>query len=164
DELALRQAASAVGASCCVARIFAVSGPYMTKPELYALGDLIRQARGRSAIVLRAAGPVVRSYAAAEDVIACGLLSLLAPPRGNFVCFDTSGEVVELEALAHRICRVLGLPAAEVQRPPGGGRENRYVGRAGEMEALAARLGLRLQTLDEQLLLTAADLPDAPTS
>jgi nucleoside-diphosphate-sugar epimerase len=161
DELAFAQAAATVGASCCISRVFAVSGPYMTKPELYALGDLIRQARSAGPITLRSGGAVIRSYAAAEDVIALGLLALLRGPAGSLVRFDTSGEVVELADLASRICRVLGRSEPRIVRPPGDGSEHRYIGRAGSMEDLAAALGVRLQDLDEQVAATASDLTDA---
>ena len=158
EELAITEAARSVGASCCIARIFAISGPYMTKPERYALGDLIRQLRAGPDVSLQARGPVYRSYTAAEDVLSLGLLRLMSGPPGSFERFDTGGDVVELAELAGEISRVVRASEANVSRPRGDGAENRYLGDPQAMRALAERLGVRLQTLPEQIRRTADDL------
>ena len=159
EEMILRRAAGDVGARSVVARVFSVAGAYMTKPELYVLGDLVLRALAGASLVLRSRDPVYRSYCAAADVVALGLVCLLGESVPADVVFDSGGKVVEVGELAERVRAVLGLPHLAIERSfLSGGAADRYVGDTDQMAVLASRYGLRLQSLDEQIIDTAAFL------
>lgn len=165
EELVLRRAVADAGGRSVVARIFSLGGAYITKPQLYALGELVQQAQAGGPLMVRARGPVVRSYCAATDVVAVMLACLLGDgDELRDVVFDTCGTVVEVGDLAERVRTVVGGPATTVtRRLDGHAPPDRYVGDGGAMTALAARFGLVLQTLDEQILDTASYLRGSPT-
>lgn len=158
DELAFRQASRDAGARCAVARVFNVAGPYMTKPELYALGDFIARARAHEPIVIRAVGRVERSYVLAADVVTVALSWLLDGRGPDEVVFDTAGdEVVEVEDLARRVASVLGVPDLPVERTlEPGAPADVYVGDGTRFAQLAAAYGSSLASLNDQIAATAA--------
>lgn len=141
-----------------VARVFNVSGPHMTKPELYVLGELIKAAKSGRPLRLRAPRRVMRSYAAVSDVVTLGLLELL---EGRAARFETAGErCVEVGELAEEIRSAMDRPDLAIERPPldEALAEDRYIGDGTSMRALAARHGLALQPLADQILATAAHI------
>lgn len=157
DELTLRQACRDAGTTIVVARVFSVSGPYMTKRHLYALGDLITQTRAGGPVRVKAQGPVRRSYVDVGEVLALGLAELLEPSSPELVFDATGEEVLEVGDLATRVGKVLRRPEVEVLRhldPSVPGDD--YFGDPTVIQALAKGRGLRLSTLDEQIVLTAA--------
>lgn len=159
EELTIRRAAEDVGCRSVVTRIFSLSGAYMTKPELYALGDLILQASAGGPIVVRAGAPVERSYCAAADVVSVALTCLLDSSVSNDLVFDSGGVVVEVGELARHVRSVLGRPELVIDRSWNpSGPPNRYVGDGAAMSALAAEHGLPVKSLDEQIRDTAAYL------
>lgn len=154
DELALRQACADVGASSCVARVFATSGPFMVRPELYAIGDFITRVLRGEPIEVGAPMRVYRSYAPIEDIVGLALAAVLRPGRTDDV-FETGGEEVEVEDLARRVVAALGADVQIRRLHDPSGEDNRYVGDPADMQSLARELGLRLAGLDEQIRATA---------
>ena len=156
EELLLRRAAGDVGARSVVARVFSVSGAYMTKPELYVLGDLVLRALAGSPLVLRATGRVYRSYCAAADVVTLALACLLDESGPPDTVFDSGGTVVEVGQLAERVCGALGMPVTLIERSIGTDvAPDRYVGDLDQMATLASEHGLPLKSLGDQILETA---------
>jgi UDP-glucuronate decarboxylase len=158
DELVLHWTCGEVGAACVIARVFSVSGPHMTKPELYALGDLIMRASAGEPLEVRARGPVVRSYVAVGDVVQLALALLL---DGESTQFDATGDrAVEVEELAGAVRTALGQPDLPIvrERDPAV-PEDRYVGDPQRIVELSARHGLSLAPLDDQIRATARSLP-----
>jgi UDP-glucuronate decarboxylase len=157
DELAFPEACRRAGATCVVARVFNVAGVHMTKPDLYALGNVIRQVQAGGPVRIGAAGKVVRSYAGVEEVVATALGELL---DGRDGCFETGGgEPVEIDELATVVRRVLGreeLPI-ERQRDPHA-PASVYLGDPARLRELAARHGVPLRGLDELVIATAEGL------
>jgi dTDP-glucose 4,6-dehydratase len=151
DELVLR------GPATVVARVFAVGGPHLARPEIYALGDLVARALAGRPLVVRATRPVVRAYAAIGDVVALALAEALA---GRDAAFDTGGEEVEVGELADVVRHALARPDLEVERPPlePGAAADRYVGDPAAMRELARRHGVELQPLEAIVRATAAGL------
>jgi len=145
DELAFRTATRDAGGCCVIPRVFSVAGPRMTKPGLYALGSMIQMAKLGGPIVVRAHGPVFRSYCGIDEVVA---LSLWAALSGRDAVFDTCGTVVEVGDLARLVAQVHGLEADVVRRTwdpdvvP-----DHYVGDGRLMNEFAAEAGLRLRAL-----------------
>ncbi len=157
DELAFGAACRAAGSGCAIARVFNVSGPHMLKPRLFALGDLVLRAQAGEPLVVRARHPVRRSFVAAADVAALGLSLALA---GEDACFDTAGErVVELGELAELVREQVADATLPIQRDyDPSGPADEYVGRSGEMAALAGRHDVPLASLGRQIRDTAAGL------
>jgi UDP-glucuronate decarboxylase len=157
DELAFRAACSDVGASCVIPRVFSVTGPYMTKPELYALGDLILQASRADRLQIRATRPVYRSYVAADDLIAICIAASLDGERD--LVFDSGGEIVEVGELAELVRRNAARPGMPIERTWDRSAESdRYVADKAVIEALAQRFGVAQQSLAAQVAATAVDL------
>lgn len=157
EELAIRRATADGGGRSVVTRVFSIAGAYMTKPELYALGDLILQALSGGPMTIRAKGPVERSYCAAADVVAVGVACLLRGGTSNLV-FDSGGEIVEVGRLAQLIREEID-PRIAVERDwDPGAAPDRYAGAGRQMATLADQLGLSLQPLRDQIRETAGYL------
>jgi UDP-glucuronate decarboxylase len=163
DELALRRAAADAGARSVVLRVFNVAGPWVLKPRAFALSDFVLQATEAGAGPLRVAAdrPVLRSYVDVADLGAVAVAAALRDGDAERdVVLDTAGEeTVEIGALAERVAAVLGVTARGIERtwdpaaPP-----SAYVGDGAALHALAARLGVPLRGLDEQIARTARAL------
>jgi nucleoside-diphosphate-sugar epimerase len=162
DELVVQQLAAERGASCAIARVFAVSGEYMTKPDRYALGDLIRQVAAGGPVHIQATSRVIRSYSAVADVVAVGLAAASGAAGWTSGVFDSGGDEIEIEDLARRIAAVLGRPVIEVQRSDITGPTNRYVSDGRSFDEVAQRFSLRPAGLDEQIEATARYLLGGP--
>lgn len=158
DERVFTDITAINGGRLCIIRAFALSGPYMTKPETYALGSMILQALRRGLIEVTASRLVRRSYMAIDDMfrIAMNAVSNLSP--GEAITFETAGEVVEVGELADRVLRVLGCDPAAVARPaldPLAPADD-YLGDPVVVGRLAAAAGVTPAGLDEQIAVTAA--------
>lgn len=116
EELAYQAACSQHNIPLVIARTYSVAGPYMTKPHLYALGNLIHQARHNEIISIHACGLVTRSYAGVKDVVSLALAVLHDKSATSPLVFETGGEVVEVEDLAKRVCQVLGRDSYTISR------------------------------------------------
>lgn len=157
DESALTELISGVGGRLCIARAFALSGPYMTKPETYALGSLILQAHRSGRIAVTADRPVRRSYMAIGDMLRVAIHAVGDLPPGGSVRFETAGEVVEVGDLAFRTLALLGRDPRAVSRPAldEDAPANDYLGEPSPLEALAAAAGVVPAALDDQIMATA---------
>jgi len=157
DELAFRAACADIGATCVIPRVFSVSGPYMTKPEHYALGDLILQASRGEHLHVRADRPVYRSYVAVTDLLSVCVAAGL--DGENDLVFDSGGETVEVGVLAETVRDVLGRHDMRIERTWDPSADpDRYVSDPSEMLALARRFETPLEPLREQVAQTAAEL------
>lgn len=155
DELAFLAAAAEVGGTCVVPRIFSVGGPFITKPEAYALGSMIMMALAGEPVRVTARRPVVRTYCGVDEVVA---LSLWAALRGPSRVLDSAGDPVEVGELAAAVARVLGggpvvRPELDPTLPP-----DRYCASGADMAALAREAGLELRGLDDIIRTTAGSL------
>lgn len=160
DELALRQAAHEVGGICVIPRVFSVAGPRMTKPELYALGSMIRMATDGGPVTVQARGPVLRSYCGVDEVVALATVMALG---GREVTFDSGGDAVEMVELARVVADVHGLPDGSIRQDRDESvPTNRYVGEPGQMRSLAAGIGMELRPLDALVRSTSEWLTPMP--
>lgn len=157
DEIALNTSCKKAGTPCVIARVFNVSGAHMTKPEKYALGDLILRVKEGRTLEISASKRVVRSFVAVRDVIMLAIALLF--DRESAV-FETAGEQeVEIEELADIVRNTLGCPKLPIVRDISPGiSEDRYVGKPGEFAALAERYDLVPIPLDAQIRETAKAL------
>ena len=157
DEAAYAEAIARTGGRLCLVRAFALSGPYMTKPEAYALGSMIMQAEATGRIEVRATRPVRRSYMAIDDMLRIAIHAVGELESGDSVTFETAGEIVEMGELASRVLGVLGADPSAVARPPmdPDASADDYLGDPAVVRALAARAGITPAPLDEQIATTA---------
>jgi len=158
DELAFAEACREARAACVVARVFNVGGAHMSRPEAYALGDLILRARAGQPLAIASRGEVVRSYVTVGDVVAVALGELVA---GRDAFFDAAGaRAVEIEELAALVLRVVGRPELPIvrERDPGA-PANVYVGDGRRLRELAREHDVTLQDLEAVVAATAAGLP-----
>ncbi len=160
DERVLRQASQDVGARSLVLRVFNVAGPWMTKPDAFAIGDLIGQASAASVTRIRAERPVIRSFVDVEDIAAIMIAAALTDTIGPDVVVDTAGvEEIEVGALAARVRSALNLGDGTIERSWNpDAAPDRYVGSPEQFSTLARALGIPLRPLDEQIRRTAEGL------
>ena len=160
DEAAFAELAGQSGFPLVTARVFNLAGRFINKPQAYALASFLLALLEGRPIDIRAAGRVVRSYVHVEDLLLLSLGALLLQPDESSRLFDTEGErSVEVQELAELARDLLNRPEIEIRRAAFDGRvDDVYVGEGVAMRALAAELGLRMRTLDEQILDTVAYL------
>jgi nucleoside-diphosphate-sugar epimerase len=146
EERLVREQALALRKDAVVARVWAVSGRHIQRPEAYAISDFVLQALRVGCIEVHAATPVIRAYALVDDVIALAVAEVTA---GSSL-FDSNGVPVEVGDLALRVARHLG---ATVHRPAfdPSATEDRYCPGNDSWSRVIAAHGFQPATLDEQL-------------
>ena len=166
DEVAYAETIASTGGRLCIIRAFALSGPYMTKPETYALGSLILQAQRSGAIEVVADRPVRRSYMAMDDMLRIAIHAVGDLGPGGTLRFETAGEVVEVGDLARRVLTVVGEDPTAITRPAiaADAPPNDYLGDPAVLRALAAAAGIVPASLDDQIAATAKWLLAGATS
>jgi nucleoside-diphosphate-sugar epimerase len=156
DEEMFESWARETGARAAIARIFNLSGPYINKPDRYALASFIVDALAERPIEIRAPRRVVRGYVAVEDLVALAFSILLDGGRGALL-FETGGEPVDLEAVAHLVSEQLGnVPVHRASITDE--RPDAYVGDHQAWCDLLEHYGLGATTLAEQVRQTIAFL------
>lgn len=154
EEAAAAWAQGAPGRRAAIGRIFSVSGPYMNKPETYALASFILDALAGRAIEVRAPMQVMRSYVAVREVISLVFAALL-DSRGKAVLrFETGGEPMELAEVAGTVAKVLG--GTVERRPITSPAANCYFGDAGQWLSLLASHGMSHLPIDRQISETSS--------
>jgi UDP-glucuronate decarboxylase len=146
-----------VGVPTVIARTWSVSGPYCTKPAMFAFSDFILQALGTGVIEVRATGDVWRRYVDAGQYLAlCLREAILARPG----VIESTGPQVELRDLAQRIADTLGGRISSAGREPGQ-EPRRYVSLTTDVEDRIQDAGAHLLGLQEQIRFTAGGLRTA---
>jgi nucleoside-diphosphate-sugar epimerase len=157
DEAHFAQLAGQEGIPLAIFRIFNLAGPYINNVNNYALSSIILNVLRGGPVTLRASHPVIRSYVSIFDVIDLALCILSDLEQRMAKPFDTAGErEIELGELAQLCATILGYPDIRIERPAL--REelaDRYVGDGAAMRACAARYGIALASLPDQINETA---------
>jgi UDP-glucuronate decarboxylase len=140
-----------------VPRVFNLAGPFLNKPDRYALGSILTDIGNGGPVRLTAAHPVVRSYVHVADVVALAFAVLTGDGPVPGRPFDTAGAgEIEVGELASLATSLLGQDGMLVERPPLDGQgPDRYVGDPTEMDALVRAYGLTAASLREQIRDTA---------
>lgn len=148
DEAAFSAWACASHKAAIIARIFNVSGPYISTDKPYALLDFIRCALKQQPIIVCAPRQVYRGYVAIRELMSV-VFGLLLSTSSGVVQFDSGGEPIELFELA----RLVGeITAVQVERAliteltP-----NRYVGDATAYDALLSKFDIAPVSLRDQV-------------
>jgi nucleoside-diphosphate-sugar epimerase len=157
DEAHFAQLGAQRGIPLTIMRVFNLAGPYINKVNTYALSSIILDVLRGGPVTLRASHPVIRSYVSIFDVIDLALCMLSGREQSMAKPFDTAGErEVELTELAQLCASVLGRPDIRIERPPLREKPaDRYVGDGTAMRARAARYGIALASLPDQINETA---------
>ncbi len=145
-ELLCAMAAAQGGLHFSVARCFAFVGPHLPLDQHFAIGNFIGEALQGRPLDIRGDGTALRSYLYAADLALWLWTLLLRAPGGR--AYNVGGEeAVSIEALAHRVLRVLGVsvPVRVAARPAPGAAAERYLPdlrRARDELGLGCRVGL----------------------
>ena len=150
EENLLKNLSGNVDANYVIGRLWASSGELMPLDRKYALSDFIYQGLTSNQIFVHSAHEVWRRYMDAENFIS--VLHMMAR-EGLNQTLDSSGELVEIGQLASKIGLVT---TAEVVRSKSDPRSSPdlYYPEGFEMQRLAQVYGLKIKTMDEQIIAT----------
>lgn len=98
DEERFAAWAQETGKRAVIARIYALTGPYMNKPGAYAMGSFIEDALACHPVSVRATRQVVRAYVAIRELMSLVLAAM--QPASGILRFDSGGEPMELGEVA----------------------------------------------------------------
>jgi len=142
-----------------IGRVFNITGPYINKPQHYALAAFILDALAGRTVAVKAPCRVERGMVAVADLLSVAFAELVEPAPG--ICrFETGGEPMELGALAAEVAVLLGAPGHH-RAAITAARIDRYVGNDTAWSALLARHGIAPQPLAAQIRETADFLAEA---
>jgi nucleoside-diphosphate-sugar epimerase len=131
-------------------RIYSLSGPFVTRPQDYALFDLILQAKTGVINVTSQFG-VWRNYTSVIDlatVMLCASLCVGSEP------LSTGGRPIEVRDLAGLVARAVN-PTAAIQFLPEHGTPDFYCSIGMEWQQRCSELNLISQTLEDQIAASA---------
>jgi nucleoside-diphosphate-sugar epimerase len=157
SELVGPSSGSATECRVVVPRLFNLAGPFLNKPEVYALGSILGAIRGGGPVRLTSDRPVVRSYLHVADLVDLAFAVMVGGGPVPDRPFDTAGERdIEIGELAELAVSLVGGPEITVERPPlVGTGTDRYVGDGSTLRELARAYGLELRPLPVQIVDTA---------
>lgn len=105
--------AKATGKRAVIARIFALTGPYINKLQAYAIASFILDGLAGRTIGVRAPRRVIRAYVAIRELMSLAF-ALLCESRPGVVRFDSGGEPLELGGVAAEVAAAF--PGSAVER------------------------------------------------
>jgi nucleoside-diphosphate-sugar epimerase len=141
------------GIGVSVARTFSVSGGLVSKVDLFAFSDFVRQASSGS-ISVDSNREVWRRYCLIDDLIA---LAWMSAASGASRIIPSGGRLHEIGELASRIAQRMGAHVAERPRLPGQDADRSYEPSTG-FEDSCRRFGFEPAGIDEQIDLVACGL------
>jgi nucleoside-diphosphate-sugar epimerase len=146
-ESKIEEIAGSLQCDVSVARVWAVTGSYCTKPDTFAFTNLIAQAKlGR--VKIMANHLVYRRYCAVEDVLA---IAMLPKQPGDISIFDTGGDLIELGELAKIVVERVN-PNAEIKRQVDTGLPpDNYHSDGNEWNDLVQFAGIGFDSLSNQI-------------
>ena len=114
DEAAFADWARRTGHRAVIARLYALAGPRINKPQAYAIASFLADALAGRAIEVRSPREVVRAYVAVREVMS--LVFALLGQRDGVVRFDSGDVPMELGEVAAVVAALC--PGASVTRAP----------------------------------------------
>lgn len=112
DEESFASWAERTGHCAVIARLYALAGPRINKPQNYAIASFLLDALAGRPIAVRAPKRVVRAYAAIREVM--GLAFALMLEGKGVTRFDSGGTPLELEQVAGEVAALV--QGASVER------------------------------------------------
>lgn len=128
DERRFSAWAEQSGHAAIIARIFNLSGPYINKPQHYALAGFIANALAGHPIEIRATHSVERGYVAIRELMSLAF-SLALDKTAGVVAFDTGGAPMELAEVARHVTAIVG-DVPITRAPSDGSASDSYLGGA----------------------------------
>ena len=162
DEIAFAAWARSRDRRAVIARIFALSGPHMNKPEAYALASFIRDALAGGPITVKADRPVFRSYVAIRELMSLVFAALL-DDEVSVLRFSTGGERLEMQQIAEAVSENFG--DVQIKRPAlSGDSVDEYTGDHDQYSRVLATYGLEHIALAQQVAESAGSFASDPSS
>ena len=147
--------AEGLGHRAAIARIFALSGPYINKPGAYALASFVDDVLGGRPPTVRAPRPVYRSWVAISELMSV-VFGVLTDTEAMVERFDTAGaDPLEMAEAAAAVARALGVSGAIDRAPIVDPAADCYCGDRDAYAALIRRFGVEQVAFDEQVRHTA---------
>ena len=137
-----------LGVPLIEARLYSASGEYMKSPELFAFGNIVKQAR-RGYVELTSSHEVWRKYLDAVDFMKVCLASALAEKSR---VIESGGVLLEVETFASICLSLFGFSIDAIKRPRVLGADDRYYSSSEEFESLADEMGIPLANIEDQIL------------
>lgn len=113
DEERFAAWADETGHRAVIARIYALTGPYINKPGAYAIGSFLADALAGRAVEVRAPKRVVRAYVAIRELMSLVFANL--QPTSGVLRFDSGGEPLELGEIAGVVAAQTGGSVARAE-------------------------------------------------
>ena len=155
DEARFAVWAERSGGRAAIARIFALSGPYINKPGAYALASFIDDALDGRPPTVRAPRPVYRSWVAISELMSV-VFGVLTDPKACVERFDTAGAAdLEMADAAWAVARALSRPGEVDRAPIVDPVAERYCGDLDAYASLIGRYSVQRVAFDEQVRHTA---------
>ena len=130
-----------------IARVWSVSGPFTTKPHLFAFSNLISQAK-RGVIQIDSSGKVFRRYCGLENVL---LVALAQGKQSGDPVFDTGGELIEIGDLAEVIRKEINKDAVVMRKFNDWSDVDDYYSDGTQWESLISKHGIDFETIPSQI-------------
>ena len=144
----LKAVSDELGVPLIEARLYSASGKYMKSPELFAFGNIVKQAR-RGYVELTSSHEVWRKYLDAVDFMKVCLASALAEKSR---VIESGGVLLEVETFASICLSLFGFSIDAIKRPRVLGADDRYYSSSEEFESLADEMGIPLANIEDQIL------------
>ena len=154
DELYFLELSKKYNFNLMIPRIFNLGGPFINKPENYALNNFILQAKANKKIIINANNDVFRSYIHVNNLIDLFFKWIIDKDKETPLIFDFSHpNKIEIKDLAQKINEVLKTnceiisPNYNSQNP-----SDDYVGDSRKISSLCKRYQIDLENLEQIIL------------
>ena len=135
-----------------VLRIYGLTGRFIRYPEIYALGDLLRNAKRKKPLIIRSSNPVIRSYVNASDVAKSAINWLLSSDKASSP-IGASSYITTLTRLAEKIAKIFDLPPPIVSSSSG--NPDSYSCSPVEFEKMLRKFRIKPLNFNDQIIDTA---------
>jgi nucleoside-diphosphate-sugar epimerase len=154
DELYFLELSKKYNFNLMIPRIFNLGGPFINKPENYALNNFILQAKANKKIIINANNDVLRSYIHVNNLIDLFFKWIIDKDKETPLIFDVSHpNKIEIKDLAKKIIEVLKIDCEVIstnynsQNP-----SDDYVGDSRKISSLCKRYQIDLENLEQIIL------------
>ena len=154
DELYFLELSKKYNFNILIPRIFNIGGPFINKPQDYALSNIILQVKANKKIIINANNDVFRSYVHVNNLIDLFFKWLTDKDKETPLIFDISHpNKIEIKKLAKKICEILKINCEIIS--PNYNSQNLsddYVGDSAKMMSLCKKYQINLDDLDQIIL------------
>ena len=154
DELYFLELSEKYNFNLMIPRIFNIGGPFINKPQDYALSNIILQAKANKKIIINANNNVFRSYIHIENLIDLFFKWLGDNDKESPIIFDASHpNKIEIKDLAKKISEVLKIDCEIISSNYNSQNlSDDYVGDSIKMLSLYKKYQIDLDNLEQIIL------------